>query len=57
MMQKLHLVNHIKCFVQPLKANDAILLTFGEAIISLSTRATKFLAIEISNVYLKFCLV
>lgn len=27
-MQKLRLVNHSKCFVKPLKANYAVLLTF-----------------------------
>lgn len=56
-MQKLRLVNHSECFVQPLKANSAILLTFARQLSHYQTRATEILAIEINNVYLKFSLI
>lgn len=52
-MQKLRLVNHSECFVQPLKVNYAILLTFARQLSHYQTRATEILAIEINNVYLK----
>lgn len=56
-MQNLRLVNHSKCFVQSLKANSAILLTFARQLSHYQTRATEILTIEINNVYLKFSLV
>lgn len=56
-IQKLRLVNHSKCFVQSLKANYAILLTFVRQLSHYQTRATEIFAIEINNVYLKFSLV
>lgn len=56
-MQKPCVVNHSKCFVQSLKANYAILLTFARQLSHYQTRATEILAIEINNMYLKFSLV